>query len=79
MFAFGGERVESERYSKLLKPVVKAAIRKGHFSSIADGTIRFLYFASCALSFWFGIRWVFEDRNKVFKQYTPAVLIIVSN
>lgn len=78
VFAFGGEKIETERYSKLLTPVIRAARRKGMFSSVADGTIRFLYFASCALSFWFGVRWVLEDRDKTHKTYTPAVLIIVS-
>lgn len=57
---------------------MKAAKRKGLFSSIADGTIRLLYFASCAISFWFGVRWVLEDRDKDNKKYSPAVLIIVS-
>lgn len=79
VFAFGGEKVEVDRYTKLLEPAKEAAKRKGLYSSISDGVTRLLFFVSCALSFWFGVQWVFRDRDKIDdKQYTPATLLIVS-
>lgn len=78
VFAFGGEKVEVGRYNKLLQPAKVAAKRVGLYSSITDGITRFLFFASCALSFWFGVQWVLHDRDKIDKQYTPATLLIVS-
>lgn len=78
MFAFGGEKVEVDRYNDLLVPAKMAARRKGFYSSISDGITRFLFFVSCALSFWFGVQWVLEDRDKIVKSYTAADLIIVS-
>lgn len=78
VFAFGGEKTEVERYKRLLEPAKQAARRKGLYSSISDGVTRFLFFASSALSFWFGVQWVLRDRNEVHKEYTPASLLIVS-
>lgn len=77
VFAFGGEKIEVERYRKLLMPAAKAGKSKGIFACIEDGVTRFLYFGSCAMSFWFGAQWVIEDRDKEDKTYTTAVLIIV--
>lgn len=79
MLAFGGEKVEVDRYTKLLEPARRAAVRKGLFSSISDSVTRFLFFASSALSFWIGVQWVLDDRDKADKDYTPASLLIVSD
>lgn len=78
VFAFGGEKVEVDRYAQLLVPAEKAATRKGLYSSINDGVTRFLFFVSCALSFWYGVQWVLRDRDQVDREYTPATLLIVS-
>ncbi|XP_055326893.1 multidrug resistance protein homolog 65-like [Sitodiplosis mosellana] len=77
VFAFGGEKLEVERYKKHLLPAENAAKKKGLFACVGDAVTRFLYFASCALSFWFGVQWVIEDRDKEDKSYTTAVLITV--
>lgn len=77
VFAFGGEKDEVDRYKRLLIPTNRATRRKGLFSSISDGIPRLLFFVSCALSFWFGIRWVLEDRDKINKSYTSTDLITV--
>lgn len=79
VFAFAGEKIEADRYATLLEPARRAAIRKGLFSSISDSVTRFLFFASSALSFWIGVQWVLNDRDKIDKEYTSASLIIVSN
>lgn len=76
--AFCGEKREIERYDKLLVPAQKAGVRKGMSSGIGDGIMRFLFFASNALAYWYGVRLVLNDRDKTDKEYTPAVLMIVS-
>lgn len=78
VFAFGGEKKEVERYIKLLNPAKLAAERKGFYSSVSDSVTRFLFFVSCSLSFWFGVKWVLADRDKPDKEYTAAALMIVS-
>ena len=77
VFAFGGEKIEVERYRKHLQPAQKIAEKKGIFSCIGDASMRLLYFGSCALSFWFGVEWVLDDRDKDEKIYTTSVLITV--
>lgn len=78
VFAFAGEKIEVNRYAALLDPARQAAIQKGLFSSISDSVTRFLFFASSALSFWIGVQWVLNDRDKTDKDYTPVTLLIVS-
>lgn len=78
VFAFGGEKVEIERYNKRLINAKKAVRRKGLLSGLGEGIMRFLFFGSNALAFWYGVRLVLDDRDKVDKEYTPAVLMIVS-
>lgn len=77
VFAFGGEKLEVERYRKHLLPAQNAAKKKGLYACIGDAVTRFLYFTSCAVSFFFGVQWVLNDRDKIDKTYTTAVLIIV--
>lgn len=78
VFAFGGEQIEVERYKKHLEPAKQASTNKGISSSISDGITRVLFLGCCAVSFWFGVRWVLDDRYNTIKAYTPASLIIVN-
>lgn len=78
VFAFGGEKIEVQRYKKHLEPAKQASNSKGISSSISDGITRVLFFGCCAVSFWFGVRWILDDRDNVNKAYTPASMIIVS-
>lgn len=75
--AFCGEKQESTRYNNLLLPAQKAGIRKGLFSGIGEGIMRFMFYASNALAYWYGVGLVLADRDKEVKEYTPAVLMIV--
>lgn len=79
VFAFSGERIEIDRYNKRLVPAKKAGRRKGFLSGVGDGVMRFLFFASNAVAFWYGVQLVLDDRDKTEKQYTPAVLMIVGS
>lgn len=79
VFAFGGEKVEIERYNKRLINAKRAVRLKGLLAGIGDGIMRFLFFGSNALAFWYGVQLVLDDRDKIDKEYTPAVLMIVSS
>lgn len=78
--AFGGEQKEFERYSTKLQEAQRIGKRKGMFSGIGEGVGRFFFFAFNALAFWYGVILILDDREKPDeeKEYTPAVLMIVS-
>lgn len=76
--AFCGEKKESDRYNKLLIPAQKAGIRKGLASGIGEGIMRFMFYAMNSLAYWYGVSLVLADRDKIEKEYTPAVLMIVN-
>lgn len=78
VFAFCGEKKEIDRYRQRLIVAKKAGARKGLLFGIEDGIMRFLYFGISGLGFWYGVQWVINDRDKMEKEYTPAVLMIVS-
>lgn len=77
VFAFRGEKKEIDRYNNRLIIAKKAGARKGLLSGIEDGVVRFLFFGINALGFWYGVQLVLDDRDKIDKEYTPAVLMIV--
>lgn len=77
VFAFNGEKLEAERYNQRLLNAKLAVRLKGLLSGIGDGTVLFLFYASNALAFWYGVKLVLRDRHKAEKQYTPTVLMIV--
>ncbi|XP_031622750.1 multidrug resistance protein homolog 65-like [Contarinia nasturtii] len=76
VFAFGGEKLEIDRYNKRLINAKKAVKLKGLLAGLGDGVMQFLFFGSNALAFWYGVKLVLEDRDNVDKEYTPAVLMI---
>lgn len=75
--AFNGETKEANRYEALLHPGRKAGIFKGLSTGIGEGIVRFLFYASNALAYWYGVSLVLDDRDKEIKEYTPATLMIV--
>lgn len=77
VIAFGGEKKELERYEHRLKPAEKNGKKKGIFSGIGGGLMWFIIYCCYALAFWYGISLILADRDKIDKEYTPAVLIIV--
>lgn len=79
VFAFGGESIEVNRYGKRLQPSRKIVARKGIFGSIMDASMRLLYFITCALSFWFGIKWVLDDRKNQNTTYSISAFTTVKS
>ena len=78
VFAFGGEKVEIERYNSRLINAKQAVQMKGLLAALREGILQFLFFGSNALFFWYGAKLVLNDRHNVDKEYTPAVMMIVS-
>lgn len=78
--AFGGEQKEFNRYSDKLRDAQKAGKRKGIFSGMGEGILRFFFYVCNAIAFWYGVSLILDDRDKPReeKEYTPAVLMIVS-
>lgn len=76
--SFGGEDKESKRYDNFLVPARKASQRKGAFSGFSDGVLKSMLFLSCAGAFWYGVNLILDDRDVEDKEYTPAILMIVS-
>lgn len=66
------------RYSERLLPANATGMRKGLYSGLGSGIMWFIIYASYALAFWYGVILILADRDKVDKEYDPAVLIIVS-
>lgn len=77
VFAFGGEQVEIERYNKHLNIVKKIVTRKGFFTGIGEGIMRFVFFGITGITFWYGTQMVLSDRENVDKKYSIAILFIV--
>lgn len=77
VFAFGGERVEIERYNDRLMQAERVVRWKSALLGLREGILRFLFFCSSALAYWYGVKLVLDDRHKVNKEYTPTVMIIV--
>lgn len=77
VFAFGGEQMEIVRYGDRLMKAERPLRWKSFLLGLREGILRFLYFSSSALAYWYGVKLVLEDRNKVHKEYTPTVMLIV--
>lgn len=78
--AFGGENKELARYATRLQGAQKAGQRKGAFSGIGEGILQFFLYGCSAIAIWYGVSLILDDRDKPAeeKEYTPAVLMIVS-
>lgn len=75
--AFGGEKKELQRYEQRLKSAEKNGKKKGVYSGIGSGLTWLINYCCYAIAFWYGIGLILDDRDKVDKEYTPAVLLIV--
>ncbi|XP_046818265.1 multidrug resistance protein homolog 49 isoform X1 [Vespa crabro] len=77
VIAFNGEQKEVDRYAEKLLPAEKTGIKRGMWSGVGGGVMWFIIYLSYALAFWYGVQLILEDRPKEYKEYTPAVLVIV--
>jgi ATP-binding cassette subfamily B (MDR/TAP) protein 1 len=77
--AFDGQNKEITRYEKHLQSAKKNNITKSLFSGISNGFMWFFLFASYALSFWYGVGLILEEKYLPEDQiiYTPANMVSV--
>ncbi|KAL2727033.1 multidrug resistance protein 49 isoform X1 [Vespula squamosa] len=64
VIAFNGEQKEVDRYAEKLLPAEKTGIKRGMWSGVGGGVM-------------YGVQLILENRPKEYKEYTPAVLVIV--
>ncbi|ALC42337.1 Mdr49 [Drosophila busckii] len=77
VLAFSGERVENERFSKLLQPAESTGRKKGLYSGISAGIMWLLIYICMAIGIWYGVDLILDQRDLPERTYTPAVLVIV--
>ena len=78
--AFDGQEKEFSRYEKHLETAKNNNIRKNLFSGISNGFMWFFVFASYALSFWYGVGLILNERSLPEEEriYTPGNMVSVS-
>ncbi|KAH0822407.1 hypothetical protein GEV33_000384 [Tenebrio molitor] len=77
--AFDGQEKEITRYEKHLQSGKRNNITKNLFSGISNGFMWFFVYASYALSFWYGIGLILEERYLPQEEitYTPANMVAI--
>ncbi|KAH0816572.1 hypothetical protein GEV33_006219 [Tenebrio molitor] len=77
--AFDGQKKEITRYETHLQSAKRNNITKNLFSGISNGFMWFFVFASYALSFWYGVGLILEERYLPQEEitYTPANMVAV--
>jgi ATP-binding cassette subfamily B (MDR/TAP) protein 1 len=80
LVAFDGQEKEITRYEKHLQSAKRNNITKNLFSGISNGFMWFFVYASYALSFWYGVGLILEERYLPKEEiiYTPAKMVAVS-
>jgi ATP-binding cassette subfamily B (MDR/TAP) protein 1 len=76
---FDSQKKEITRYEKHLQIAKRNNIRKNLFSGISNGFMWFFVYASYALSFWYGVGLILEERYLPKEEliYTPANIVAV--
>ncbi|XP_072396487.1 ATP-dependent translocase ABCB1-like [Diabrotica undecimpunctata] len=77
--AFDGQEKEIDRYNKHLVDAKKNNLKRSFFNAISNGCLWFFVYACYALSFWYGVTLILNDRHLPEDQqvYTPANMVSV--
>ena len=80
VFAFGGQQKELDRYGVHLDTAYKNNTKRVLMTGASNGVVWFFMYASYALSFYFGITFILEERGLPEEEitYTPGTMIIVT-
>lgn len=80
VIAFDGQKKEMDRYNKYLIHAKNNNVRRSLFNAMSNGFLWFFVYGCYALSFWYGIGLIIEERNLPFEErvYTPANMVAVS-
>jgi ABC-type bacteriocin/lantibiotic exporter with double-glycine peptidase domain len=66
------------RYTEKLSKARATGIKRGMFSGLGAGIMRFIIYCSYAIAFWYGVTLILESRENGDFEYTPGILVIVS-
>lgn len=61
--AFQGQQKEYKRYKEHLRAAQKNNIKRSVFTGISNGIMWFCIYSLMALSFWYGVKLVVDDRH----------------
>lgn len=77
--AFAGQAREMRRYKDNLGATYGNNVKKGLLSGLGMGVLWFSIYATYALSFWYGVTLIIDDRSLPFKDrtYDPTTMIKV--
>ena len=85
--AFGGQKKEVERFEDNLKLARRAGLLRGTLTGVGGGLMWLLIYSSYALAFWFGVKFIMDDRRACFEglaaggicyiRYDAATLLVV--
>ena len=78
--AFGGQQKELDRYKEHLITARDNNIKRSLFTAINNALMWFLVYGSYALSFYYGIKLIVDERDlpETERVYTPGNMITVS-
>lgn len=78
--AFDGQDKEMERYNKHLVRAKMNNVKRCFFNSISNGVLWFFVYGCYALSFWYGVGLIIEERKYPEEErvYTPGNMISVN-
>lgn len=77
--AFGGQEKELDRYTEKLRRGQRNNIKRNITSAFGSALMWFFVYGSYALAFWFGVKFILEERDLPPDEivYTPANMISV--
>ena len=85
--AFGGQKKEVERFETNLHTARRAGILRGTLTGVGGGFMWLFIYCSYALAFWFGVKFIVDDRIACFEsleageachiRYDAATLLVV--
>ncbi|KAG5894745.1 ATP-dependent translocase ABCB1, partial [Gonioctena quinquepunctata] len=77
--AFDGHQKETERYNKHLIHAKNNNIKRSLFNALSNGCLWFFVYACYALSFWYGVGLIIEERNLPQEEqvYNPGNMVSV--
>ncbi|KAG5894746.1 ATP-dependent translocase ABCB1, partial [Gonioctena quinquepunctata] len=77
--AFDGHQKETERYNKHLIHAKNNNIKRSLFNALSNGCLWFFVYACYALSFWYGVGLIIEERNLPQEEqvYNPGNMVSI--
>ncbi|XP_044766755.1 ATP-dependent translocase ABCB1-like [Coccinella septempunctata] len=77
--AFDGQKKEMKRYDQHLTDARNNNIKRNLFNGLSNGFLWFFVYGCCALSMWFGVKLMIEEKDLPEDQitYTPGTVVAV--